>query len=271
MRKILLSIVVVIALASVSQAQDKESFVVQSLTRQLNYYQNKSLFLTKHSKQLTRKVTQLDTKNKRLVIKVEELRRDSLQLRKLVQDALTDNQQLVKSYEKRILGMAGELHALHDSLADLKIVKRDLDVIKHYFDTALLAKREYDLPVYKVVQALNNVFGRLGSPYQIKINSGQELVIVEDFTVRRQTFLFIKANVRIQGEYKITLKSHPFDEGKTLVDCRDTFQRKYGDTSVEESQYSDKVQAENRLFSYIDKAIYSNDLHTQLPSRSSGD
>ncbi|MVM35030.1 hypothetical protein GO755_33700 [Spirosoma sp. HMF4905] len=268
MRKTLLSFGVLIALANEIQAQDKVGSSVETLTQQLTYYQQKSVYLSKRSKVLTRKLLLVDNRNKRLIFKVEELRRDSLQLRKVLQDALDDNQQLVKSYEMRIQGMAGELHALHDSLADLKIVKRDMDIIKRYFDSALLAKREYGLPVYKVVQALNDRFRKADSPYQIKLSSGQELVITEDFTLKRPAFLFLKSNIHLQGEYKISLKPHPFDEGRTLVDCQNSFLRKHGNTLLYDSQYGNKEQTENRLFRFIDQAIYSNDVHAKVSSHS---
>ncbi|QMW04409.1 hypothetical protein [Spirosoma foliorum] len=286
MRKYVLSFTLLIALTGVAQAQDKagssseagldwskalkrgDNSSVETLTQQLNYYQKKSVYLSRHSKTLTKKLSQLDLKNKRLVFKVDELRRDSLQLRKILQDALNDNQQLVKSYETRIQGMAGELRALHDSLSDLRLVKRDMDMIKRYFDSALLAKREYTLPVYKVVQALNDTFRKANSPYQIKGGTGQELIVTEDFSLKRPGFLFLKSTVHIQGEYKLSLKPHPFDEGKTLVDCQPSFQRKQGKSLVYDSQYGDKVGTENRLFSYIDQAIYSNDLHANVSSHS---
>lgn len=270
MKKNVLSIVLLLVVANVAWAQDNDDPKVQSLTKELTYYQKKSAYLTKHSKTLSRKLSKLDGKNKMLLFKVEELRRDSLQLYKMIQDAQQTNQQLVKSYETRIQGMAGELHALHDSLADLKTVRRDLDLIKHYFDAAPLAKREYLLPASKVADILTRNFTHEKSPYELKGSSSQEVMVSETFDVKRPAFLFFKSTVMMQGLYKITLRPHPFDGGKTLVDISGTLERKDGKTERNDT-IVEKAQAETRLFSFIDKSIYSNDLHAKVSGHTIND
>lgn len=212
--------------------------------------------MTKYSKKLSRQVIKLDGRNKKLVFQVKKLQRDSLQLSKILENTLSDNQRLVKAYELRIQGMAGELRSLHDSLSDLRIVKRDLDLIKNYFSTARLAKREYDLPVNKVIEILNDLFLKSTSPYKVKSKSEQELVITENFVLKRQTLLFIKANIHMHGEYKIIMKPHPFDEEKTLVDLRNNFQRKRGNDFINDTTFTDYSEAERRLFDFIDKSIF---------------
>lgn len=271
MKKIVLSIALLVVMTHSAWAQDNEDPIVQSLTKELTYYQKKSAYLTKQSKSLSRRLSKLDGKNKMLVFKVEELRRDSLQLYKMIQDAQQTNQQLVKSYETRIQGMAGELHALHDSLADLKTVRRDLDLIKHYFDAAPLAKREYSLPASKVSDVLTRNFRQEKSPYEPKNSTSQEVIISETFDVKRPAFLFFKSTVQMQGLYKITLRPHPFDEGKTLVDVSGTVERKDGKTGRNDNTSDEKAQAETRLLNFMDKSIYSNDLHAKVSGHTVND
>ena len=256
MRRLVFLFFGVVALSTVTQAQSQSSAAIDSLTNRLAYFQKKAQYLAKRSKGLTQQVSKLNTRNRKLVLHVEALRQDSVRFKQLLEESYAENKRLVKAYELRIQGMAGELRALHDSVASLRVVKHDLDVIKGYFATARLAKREYDLPVDKVIQALNDLFIKQNSPYKIKSISDKELVITEDFTLKRQTLLFIKANVQMQGEYKLIMKPHPFDDDKTLVDLRDSLVHKRGDMLVTDNSSVDQLRAESRLFSFIDKAIY---------------
>lgn len=75
----------------------------------------------------------------------------------------------------------------------------------------------------------------------------------------------------MQGLYKITLRPHPFDEGKTLVDVSGTVERKDGKTGRNDNTSDEKAQAETRLLNFMDKSIYSNDLHAKVSGHTVND
>ncbi|GAB3273889.1 hypothetical protein GCM10027347_46570 [Larkinella harenae] len=241
-------------MAQGNKSQSKQP-QTEDLSDQLNHYQKEAQRLSNYSKKLRYKVATVSSANKRLVIRVEKLKYDSLQLSLKLSDALTVNKNLVEAYETRIKGMSGELQALHDTLNTYRVVKRDLELIKGYISTLSLAPREYRQPYEKVLSILLASLSKSHSPYEITRNSEQEMTVQELYSKKTKVFLFINKSVNIQATHILTFNPNPVNEMKTLVKIRTLLQKKKGDDLIAMNDSNEESKAENRLFSYMDKVI----------------
>jgi hypothetical protein len=228
---------------------------VGELAKQLDHYQREAQRLSKYSRKLKYKVSNVSSINKKLLIRVEKLQGDSLFLTLRLDEALVNNKKLVQAYEARVKGMSGELQALHDTLDTYKVVKSDLEIIKGYISTLSLAPREYKQPYNKVLSLLLESFSKSPSPYEVKRNSEQEITLLEEYVEKRKVFFFINKTVNLQATHTLTFNPNPVNETKTLVKLHTNIQKKKGADLVQVDDNKAETKAENRLFSYMDKVI----------------